>query len=54
VRVEVTIGATTWRTSLFPDSKRQTYVLPVKKDVRRREGLVAGAAAGVDLEVIAP
>jgi hypothetical protein len=30
VRVEVTIGASTWRTSLFPDGRRGTYVLPVK------------------------
>ena len=52
VRVEVTIGTTTWRTSLFPDSKRGTYVLPVKKDVRRREGLEAGSAADVELVVI--
>jgi hypothetical protein len=27
VRVEVAIGATTWRTSVFPDKKRATYVL---------------------------
>ncbi len=53
VRVEVTIGATTWRTSLFPDSKRRTYVLPVKKAVRTAEGLVGGSVAAVELTVIA-
>lgn len=52
IRVEVTIGATTWQTSLFPDSKRKTYVLPVKKAVRRAEGLVDGSITVVDLEVL--
>jgi hypothetical protein len=52
IRVEVTIGATTWRTSVFPDSKRSTYVLPVKKAVRVAEQLTAGSTAHVELEVI--
>jgi hypothetical protein len=38
VRVEVTLGTSTWRTSVFPDKERG-YVLPVKSAVRRREGL---------------
>ena len=52
VRVEVTIGTTCWRTSLFPDSKRGTYVLPLKKAVRLAEGLDAGSTTEVDLRVI--
>jgi hypothetical protein len=52
VRVEVTIGATRWLTSLFPDSKRRTYVLPLKKSVRVAEGLNAGSVAVVDLVVL--
>ena len=51
VRVRVTIGATTWSTSVFPDTKRQAYVLPVKKDVRRREDLVAGTQVSVVLTI---
>ena len=31
VRVVVTIGATTWSTSIFPDTKAGSYVLPIKK-----------------------
>jgi hypothetical protein len=38
VRVEVTLGTSTWRTSVFPDKVRG-FVLPVKAQVRRREGL---------------
>lgn len=52
VRVQVTIGATTWSTSLFPDTKRQAYLLPVKKDVRRREGITAGSDVCVALTVL--
>jgi hypothetical protein len=51
VPVHVTVGATRWSTSLFPDSKRGAYVLPVKKDVRQREGVAAGSHVVVALEV---
>ena len=53
IRVEVTIGATRWRTSLFPDTRRATYVLPVKKAVRTAQGLRAGANATVTVRVFA-
>ena len=40
IKVEVTVGGTTWRTSLFPSSEQRTYVLPVKKAVRVAETLM--------------
>lgn len=52
VRVEVTIGTTRWHTSLFPDSKRDTYLLPLKRAVRTAEGLTDGSAPVVHLVVI--
>ncbi len=52
VRVKVTIGATTWSTSVFPDKKAAAYVLPIKKDVRTREGLAAGDKTEVKLELL--
>ncbi|NTW42449.1 MAG: DUF1905 domain-containing protein [Cellulomonadaceae bacterium] len=52
VRVEVTIGGTTWRTSIFPDSTRRTYALPVKRAVRHAEGLEAGGTAHVVLRLV--
>jgi Domain of unknown function (DUF1905) len=36
------VGATSWRTSIFPDSKTGAYLLPVKKAVRVAEHLEAG------------
>ena len=52
VRVRVTVGATTWQTSVFPDSKRGAYILPVKKDVRRSEEIAAGDTVEVSLELV--
>jgi hypothetical protein len=39
VPVTVTIGNTTWETSIFPDSKSGTFLLPIKAKVRRDEDL---------------
>ena len=50
VRVEVTVGATVWRTSIFPSS--DTYVLPVKKAVRAAEGLEIGDTVRVRLTLV--
>ena len=52
VRVRVTIGRSTWSTSVFPDTTRGAYVLPVKKSVRRAEDLEEGDPAEVLLEVL--
>ena len=35
VPVKVTIGKTSWKTSIFPE-KKGTYLLPIKKDVRKK------------------
>jgi len=51
VRVEITLGASTWRTSVFPD-KARGYVLPVKSAVRRREGLELGDRVRVALVLV--
>lgn len=52
VRVEVTIGSTVWRTSLFPDSKAGAYVLPLKKAVRTAEHLDVGDVAAIELALV--
>lgn len=43
VRVEATVGATTWATSIFPDAKSASYLLPIKREVREKEALAEGA-----------
>jgi hypothetical protein len=52
LRVDVLIGKTTWSTSIFPDRKRGTYLLPVKKSVREAEHLAAGTQARVQMVVV--
>ncbi|AGM06854.1 hypothetical protein AORI_4269 [Amycolatopsis keratiniphila] len=52
VRVQVGIGGSKWKTSIFPDSKRGAYVLPVKKAVRKAEGIEEGDVAKVTVELI--
>jgi hypothetical protein len=44
LRVTAHIGKTKWNTSLFPDSKRGSYLLPVKADVRKAENLKDGTS----------
>ncbi|MFC4555800.1 DUF1905 domain-containing protein [Georgenia faecalis] len=52
VRVEVTVGTTVWRTSIFPDAGRRTYVLPIKKAVRRAESVDVGDTIRVTLRLL--
>jgi len=40
IRVTATIGSSTWQTSIFPDAKSKSYLLPVKKEVRLKNSLV--------------
>ena len=47
VRVDVTIGRTRWRTSIFPDNKLGAYVLPIQTAVRSREQLKPGVMVEV-------
>jgi hypothetical protein len=52
LRVEVTVGATTWRTSIFPDADRGAYVLPIKRAVREAEALLLDGPAHVRLRLV--
>jgi hypothetical protein len=54
VRVQVTVGTSTWRTSIFPDKARAAYVLPIKKSVRTAESLGPGDTAKITVELINP
>lgn len=51
VKVTARIGATQWRTSLFPDRKSGGFLLPLKAEVRRREGIGPGEQVAVTLTI---
>ena len=52
VRVQAQIGTTSWATSVFPDSERGAYVLPVKKAVRIGEAIDPGDQVMVELRLL--
>ncbi|GHF52082.1 hypothetical protein HNQ07_003116 [Deinococcus metalli] len=49
IPVYVTIGTTRWPTSLFPKDGR--YIVPVRANVRQKEGLTEGQDVTVTLEL---
>ena len=51
VYVSVTIGVTTWQTSVFPSKDVAGYLLPVKASVRKAEKLGEGDTVTVELTI---
>jgi hypothetical protein len=49
--VEVTIGETTWKTSIFPDKKTNSYLLPIKAIVRKKEDIDAGDVIEISVKI---
>jgi hypothetical protein len=52
VKVEVIVGGTTWRTSLFPSKQEATFILPVKRAVLKAEGLAVGDSVAFALATV--
>jgi hypothetical protein len=50
--VNVTIGKTKWKTSIFPDKKTSSYLLPLKAEVRKKENIKLGNTLVIILEII--
>ena len=51
IRVHVTLGSSQWSTSVFPYAAHGTYILPIKKAVRRAEGIDDGAPVSVVIAI---
>jgi Domain of unknown function (DUF1905) len=49
IAVDVSINQTRWKTSLFPDSKSGSYLLPIKAAVRKAENLSVGTPVALTL-----
>jgi hypothetical protein len=49
VRVRATIGASEWDTSVFPDTKTGSFVLPVKAAVRDKQDIDEGDRVAVTI-----
>ena len=51
VKVKVTLGKTKWSTSIFPDKQSGCYLLPLKAQVRRAEGVDDGDTINFILDI---
>lgn len=49
--VEITIKDTKWKTSIFPDKKKGAYILPLKKEIRKKENIQLEDSINFLLEV---
>lgn len=52
VKVKVLIGKSIWETSIFPDKRTNSYLLPLKAMVRKKENIFADDEVKVSLELI--
>jgi len=50
--IRVTIGQTTWKTSIFPDKRSDTYLLPLKAEIRRKEHIIKGEKVRFSIEIL--
>jgi hypothetical protein len=50
--VEVTIGKTTWKTSIFPENKNGAFLLLLKAEVRKKENIRAGDMVSFRLSIL--
>ena len=52
LKVEARIGEVVWRTSIFPDSKLGVFELPLKLEVRKKNGLEVGSVTHAEIELL--
>jgi len=51
IPVVVTVVDTSWKTSIFPEKKSGTYLLPLKAQVRKKEGITYGEKLSYSIEI---
>jgi hypothetical protein len=51
LKVSVCIGNTQWNTSIFPDKKSGSYILPLKAKIRKAEEIVDDAIVSYILKL---
>lgn len=52
IKVRITIGDTTWATSLFPYKQAKSYLFAIKADVRKAEGIRKGDSVTAQVHVL--
>jgi len=51
IRVNVLVGDTHWTTSIFPDTQKNVYLLPLKASVRKKESIAVDDTIAVHIEI---
>jgi hypothetical protein len=51
IPVTVTLGKSTWKTSIFPYNKIKAFILPLKADIRRKENVLAKSMIAFTLSI---
>lgn len=52
IKVRLNLGETKWDTSIFFDTKSGQYLLPLKAQVRKREGIFDGDEVGIKMSIV--
>lgn len=51
MRVKVTVKKSTWETALFPHKESKGYILSIKKNIRKKEGIYENDIIRVSFEL---
>lgn len=51
--IEIKIGKSVWKTSMFYDKKSNTYLVPLKAQVRKKEGIYADEHVTFQIKILA-
>ena len=51
LKAKATIGASEWDSAIWYDTKRESYILPIKAQIRKKEGVDSGDAITVQLKI---
>ncbi|QED23614.1 DUF1905 domain-containing protein [Candidatus Deianiraea vastatrix] len=51
VKVIAIINETQWQTSIFPDSKSSSYILPIKSEIRQKNNITENTTVNIAIEV---
>jgi hypothetical protein len=52
VKIEATVGQSTWPTSLFPHKQSGSYLLCIKASIRKKEGILSDDEVKVQIKVL--
>jgi hypothetical protein len=52
VKVEATLGKTSWQTSLFPHAQSKSYLICIKNAIRKKEGVFEGDKVSLSVKIL--